>query len=67
MRLYLFVSWRHFVFSATKHAIMGLTEALKEELRLTGNNGVSISVVCPMSVNTDILKHIQLESQPISR
>jgi NAD(P)-dependent dehydrogenase (short-subunit alcohol dehydrogenase family) len=38
-------------YSATKHAVMGLTEAVRGELRGTG---VEVHVICPMVVNTEL-------------
>jgi NAD(P)-dependent dehydrogenase (short-subunit alcohol dehydrogenase family) len=42
-------------YAASKHAIMGLTEGLALELRLTGSS-VGMTTVCPGIINTDITK-----------
>ncbi|XP_070183982.1 estradiol 17-beta-dehydrogenase 11-like [Littorina saxatilis] len=41
-------------YSASKHAVYGMTEALGEEMRKLGKPGVKTTVVCPMFVNTGL-------------
>lgn len=41
------------MYAATKHAVVGLSEALYHELKLTGSK-VGVSVLCPAVVNTRI-------------
>jgi NADP-dependent 3-hydroxy acid dehydrogenase YdfG len=41
-------------YSATKHAVVGLTEAVRGELRLMGASGISLSYVMPFVVNTEL-------------
>ncbi|GFN30066.1 SDR family NAD(P)-dependent oxidoreductase [Paenibacillus xylaniclasticus] len=42
------------IYSATKHAVLSLSETLYQELRLTGSN-IGVSVVCPGFVRTRIM------------
>ncbi|MDQ0495504.1 SDR family NAD(P)-dependent oxidoreductase [Paenibacillus brasilensis] len=42
------------IYSASKHAVLSLSETLYQELRLTGSN-VGVSVVCPGFVRTQIM------------
>jgi NADP-dependent 3-hydroxy acid dehydrogenase YdfG len=41
-------------YSATKHGVVGLTEAVRGELRLAGHEGIQMSYVCPVVVNTEL-------------
>jgi NADP-dependent 3-hydroxy acid dehydrogenase YdfG len=41
-------------YSATKHGVVGLSEAVRGELRLAGHDGIQISYVCPVVVNTEL-------------
>jgi NADP-dependent 3-hydroxy acid dehydrogenase YdfG len=41
-------------YCATKHAVVGLTEAARQELRLMEATGVNLSVVMPAIVNTEL-------------
>jgi len=41
-------------YSATKHAVIGLTEAVRGELRLMGASDVQLSYVMPFVVNTEL-------------
>jgi NAD(P)-dependent dehydrogenase (short-subunit alcohol dehydrogenase family) len=41
-------------YSATKHAVVGMTEAIRGELRLAGHDGIQMSYVCPVVVNTEL-------------
>lgn len=41
-------------YSASKHAVVGFTRSLAEELR---DAGVVVNAICPGSVDTDMLKH----------
>ena len=38
-------------YSATKHAVVGLSEALRREVK---ENGIDVSIVMPLAVNTDL-------------
>jgi NADP-dependent 3-hydroxy acid dehydrogenase YdfG len=40
-------------YSATKHGVVGLSEAIRGELRLAGHD-IQISYVCPVVVNTEL-------------
>jgi len=40
-------------YSATKHGVVGLSEALRGELRLAGHD-IQVSYVCPVVVNTEL-------------
>ena len=41
-------------YSATKHGVVGLSEAIRGELRLAGLSDIQISYVCPVVVNTEL-------------
>jgi NADP-dependent 3-hydroxy acid dehydrogenase YdfG len=41
-------------YCATKFAVVGATESMRQELRLMGADGVSLSVVMPAIVNTEL-------------
>lgn len=41
-------------YCATKFAVVGVTEALRQELRLMGADGVALSLVMPAIVNTEL-------------
>ena len=41
-------------YSATKHGVVGLSEAIRGELRLDGHDGIQVSYVCPVVVNTEL-------------
>lgn len=43
--------WHHGLYSATKYAVVALSEALREEL---APFGIGVSVLCPAGVNTNI-------------
>ncbi len=43
--------WGHGVYSTTKFAVVGLSEALKDDL---GTHGIGVSVLCPAAVDTAI-------------
>lgn len=46
------------VYSATKHAVLGLSEAVRSELRLQ-QAGVDVSVVCPVLVSTELTSGVK--------
>ena len=37
---------------STKFAVVGLTESLRQEMRLTGHKNIKFTYVCPNTVNT---------------
>jgi NAD(P)-dependent dehydrogenase (short-subunit alcohol dehydrogenase family) len=41
-------------YSATKHGVVGLSEAVRGELRLAGYDDIQVSYVCPVVVNTEL-------------
>lgn len=45
------------VYSATKHAVLGLDEALRQELRLGGDRGVQVVTIMPWGADTPIWDH----------
>lgn len=44
------------VYSATKHAVVGLSEALRLELRKAGASGVGMTIVCPSYIATGMFE-----------
>ncbi len=44
-------------YSATKHAILGLDEALRQELRLNGDRAVKVVTIMPWGADTPIWDH----------
>ncbi|HEX4592159.1 MAG TPA: SDR family NAD(P)-dependent oxidoreductase [Gemmataceae bacterium] len=42
------------VYAATKWAVLGFTEALREELRLLGHRHIGVTAVCPSYVDTGL-------------
>lgn len=51
-----FISAAGILYTAAKHAVVGLSEALKPE---AAQYGIGVSVLCPGIVATDIMKHTQ--------
>lgn len=43
-------------YSSSKYAVYGFTEALNEELRTLGKDGIHTTTVCPMFVDTGLVK-----------
>jgi NADP-dependent 3-hydroxy acid dehydrogenase YdfG len=41
-------------YSASKFGVVGLSEAIRGELRLAGHDGIQMSYVCPVVVNTEL-------------
>ncbi|GAB3078044.1 SDR family oxidoreductase [Micromonospora schwarzwaldensis] len=44
-------------YNATKHAIRGLTDTVRQELRVTGRGQVSLCTVLPATVDTPFFRH----------
>lgn len=44
------------IYSATKHAVVGFSEALRLELRKKGAKGVGMTIVCPSYISTGMFK-----------
>ena len=40
------------VYSATKHAVVGLAESVRMELRRAGHRGIGTTIVCPSFIDT---------------
>ena len=45
-------------YTATKHAVVGLSKALRHELTIRTEGRVGVTVVCPGNVNTEIIDHL---------
>jgi NAD(P)-dependent dehydrogenase (short-subunit alcohol dehydrogenase family) len=45
-------------YSATKHAVIGLAESIRQELRKAGHLGVKMTIVCPSFVNTGMFEGV---------
>jgi len=46
-------------YSASKHAVIGLSESLRAELRKKGVRGVGMTIVCPSFVNTGMFDGVK--------
>lgn len=46
----------YFDLCSSKYAAFGFTEALNEELRTLGKDGIHTTTVCPMFVDTGLVK-----------
>ena len=46
-----------FSHSASKHAVVGMTEAIADEMRREGHNGIEFTYICPMFVDTGLTKY----------
>ena len=46
-----------FFHSASKHAVVGMTEAIADEMRREGHNGIEFTYICPMFVDTGLTKY----------
>ncbi|MFI5832538.1 SDR family oxidoreductase [Micromonospora sp. NPDC051300] len=44
-------------YNATKHAIRGLTDTVRQELRVTGRSTISLCTVLPASIDTPFFRH----------
>ncbi|MEU2610403.1 SDR family oxidoreductase [Micromonospora sp. NPDC007271] len=44
-------------YNATKHGIRGLADTVRQELRVTGRNNVSLCTVLPASIDTPFFRH----------
>lgn len=44
------------IYSSSKYAAYGFAEALNEELRILGKTGIHTTTVCPMFVDTGLVK-----------
>jgi NADP-dependent 3-hydroxy acid dehydrogenase YdfG len=49
----------HTVYAATKHAIVGMSECLRYDLR---KHNIDVSVVCPGAVNTGMVKSVEIHA-----
>jgi all-trans-retinol dehydrogenase (NAD+) len=47
------------VYCATKHALIGLTEAVRHELRERGSTGVHLTIACPGFTNTGMFHGVK--------
>ena len=45
-------------YTATKHAVVGLSKALRHELAMRTDGRVGVTVVCPGNVRTEIIDHL---------
>ena len=51
--------WTFISHSASKFALFGFIEALKDEMRREGHKGLQFTTVCPFYVNTGMTKYIR--------
>ncbi|NXE18589.1 RDHE2 dehydrogenase, partial [Ardeotis kori] len=49
-------------YAASKHAIIGMMEALNSELYHTGKRGIKTTIICPYFVNTQLAKGFQTQN-----
>ena len=45
-------------YAASKHAVLGFTGALRQELRLAGARGISVCAVLPATIDTPLFQHV---------
>lgn len=53
----------HVVYSATKHAVVGMSEVLRYDLK---KHNIGVSVICPGAVNTGIVQSVKINASPES-
>lgn len=53
----------HVVYSATKHAVVGISEVLRYDLK---KHNIGVSVICPGAVNTGIVQSVKINASPES-
>jgi NADP-dependent 3-hydroxy acid dehydrogenase YdfG len=49
----------HTVYAGTKHALVGMSECLRYDLR---KNNIAVSVVCPGAVNTGLVQSVEIHA-----
>jgi short-subunit dehydrogenase len=49
----------HVVYAGTKHALIGISESLRYDLR---KHRIDVSVVCPGAVNTGLVKSVEIHA-----
>jgi NAD(P)-dependent dehydrogenase (short-subunit alcohol dehydrogenase family) len=45
-------------YAASKHAVLGFTGALRQELRLAGARGIAVCAVLPATIDTPLFQHV---------
>lgn len=50
----------HTVYAGTKHALVGMSESLRYDLR---KHNIGVSVVCPGAVNTGLVQSVQIHAE----
>jgi NADP-dependent 3-hydroxy acid dehydrogenase YdfG len=53
----------HAVYSGTKHAVVGISEVLRYDLK---KHKIGVSVICPGAVNTGIVQSVKINASPES-
>ncbi|NWT00648.1 RDHE2 dehydrogenase, partial [Mionectes macconnelli] len=52
-------SYRVTDYAASKHAVIGMMEAINSELYHAGKHGIKTTIICPYAVNTKLIKGFQ--------
>jgi NADP-dependent 3-hydroxy acid dehydrogenase YdfG len=53
----------HAVYAGTKHAVVGISEVLRYDLK---KHNIGVSVICPGAVNTGIVQSVKINASPES-
>jgi NADP-dependent 3-hydroxy acid dehydrogenase YdfG len=51
----------HTVYAGTKHALVGMSESLRYDLR---KHNIGVSVICPGLVNTELVQTVEIHAMP---
>lgn len=51
----------HAVYAGTKHALVGMSESLRYDLR---KHGIGVSVICPGAVKTGLVQTVEIHASP---
>jgi NADP-dependent 3-hydroxy acid dehydrogenase YdfG len=53
----------HVVYAGTKHALVGMSESLRYDLR---KHNIGVSVICPGAVNTGMVQSVEIHAHSVS-
>ena len=46
-------------YCASKHAVVGMEEALRAELRKSGKTGIKLTIICPYTISTGMFEGVK--------